>query len=66
MGYSQKNSKGQDYHLHTQEVTLRGNRKQTIYYFRKQPDSAKACDLPAGFEVFENARNGFLMVRRKK
>ena len=46
MAYSFQNSKGKTYYLHTKDVTLKGGRNQTIYYFAKdQRDNA--CDLPA-------------------
>jgi hypothetical protein len=44
-------------------VTLRGGKQQTIYYFSKDK-RAEATDLPAGFSVNENPRNGFLTVKR--
>ena len=65
-GYKKANSKGVMYYLNMKVATLPGNRKQTIYFFSKDERSDTACDLPAGFEVFENPRNGFLMTRRAK
>ena len=57
MAYSFQNSKGKTYYLHTKDVTLKGGRNQTIYYFAKdQRDNA--CDLPAGKKVVENERTG--------
>ena len=47
MAYSHKNSKGKTYWLHSKDVTLRGGRTQTIYYFAGDQRS-NACDLPAG------------------
>lgn len=61
MGYSHTNSKGVTYHLNCKDVTLRGGKVQTIYYFSKD-DRSTACDLPAGKVVKENPRNGFLTV----
>jgi hypothetical protein len=49
--------------LNSKEVTLRGGKKQTIYYFSKD-ERPEACELPAGFSVNENPRNGFLTVKR--
>lgn len=61
--YSHTNSKGVTYYLNTKQVTLRGGRVQSIYYFSKdQRDTA--CPLPDGFEVNENPRNGFLTIKR--
>jgi hypothetical protein len=65
MAYSHTNSKGVTYYLHTKEVTLRGGKLQRIYYFAKdvRPNDA-VDDLPAGYQVVENPRNGFLTLKR--
>lgn len=63
MGYTHTNSKGVKYYLNSKEVTLRGGKKQTIYYFSKD-ERPEACDLPSGMTVNENPRNGFLTVKR--
>jgi len=65
MAYSHKNSKGVTYHLNTKEVTLRGGKKQRIYYFSKDERKDTATDLPSGAKVNENPRNGFLTVSFK-
>ena len=63
MAYSFKNSKGKTDYLHTKDVTLKGGRNQTIYYFAKdQRDNA--CDLPAGKKVVENERTGLPFVKK--
>lgn len=65
MAYSHTNSKGVTYYLHTKEVTLRGGKLQRIYYFAKDERPADALDaLPAGYQVVENPRNGFLTLKR--
>lgn len=65
MAYSHTNSKGVTYYLHTKEVTLRGGKQQRIYYFAKDERPADALDaLPAGYQVVENPRNGFLTLKR--
>lgn len=66
MGYSHTNSKGVKYYLNSKEVTLRGGKKQRILYFSKDEREDTKSDLPEGFEVNENIRNGFLTVKRKK
>jgi hypothetical protein len=68
MAYSHTNSKGVKYYLHSTDVTLRGGKKQTIYFFAKVEKNAKGTpvDLPAGSVVKENPRNGFLTVSKKK
>ncbi len=65
MAYKHTNSKGVTYHLNSKAVVLRGGKEQTIYYFSKD-SRPEATDLPAGFEVNENPRNGFLTVKRTK
>lgn len=65
MAYSTTNSKGQTYHLHSKEVTLRGGRKQTIYYFAKSVDQTNALDeVPTGYQVIENKRTGLPMLKK--
>lgn len=66
MAYTYKNSKGQDYFLHSKEVTLKGGRKQTIYYFSRAVDSQFALDsLPSDRMVSENPRTGLPLLKRK-
>jgi len=68
--YVHTNTKGVIYHLHKKEVTLRGGRKQMIYFFRKKLGEVSAIDhkpyetslLPEGMIVRENPRNGFLTI----
>ncbi len=62
MAYSFENSKGKTYYLHTKDVTLKGGRNQTIYYFAKD-QRPNACDLPAGKKVVENERTGLPFVK---
>lgn len=65
MAYTHTNSKGVTYYLNSKEVTLRGGKKQVIYFFSKdeRPETA-VNELPAGMVVNENPRNGFLTVKR--
>lgn len=65
MAYKHTNSKGVTYHLNSKKVVLRGGKEQTIYYFSKDV-RPEATDLPDGFSVNENPRNGFLTVKRNK
>ena len=65
MGYSHTNSKGVKYFLNCKQVTLRGGKEQTIYFFSKDERKDTACDLPSDRTVNENPRNGFLTVKRK-
>jgi hypothetical protein len=66
MAYSHTNSKGVKYFLHSKDVTLRGGKKQTIYFFAKDERPADAVDaVPAAYQVAENPRNGFLTLKKK-
>lgn len=63
--YAYENSKGITYYLHTKEVTLKGGRKQQIYYFAKavNPEFALAS-IPASRVVSENKRTGLPLLKR--
>ena len=65
MAYSHTNSKGVTYYLHSKEVTLRGGKQQRIFYFAKDERPEAVDALPAGYEVVENKRNGFLILKKK-
>ena len=56
MAYSHTNSKGVTYYLHKSEVSLRGGKPQTIYFFSKNEKNGKGepCDLPEDRIVKEN------------
>ena len=68
MAYSHTNSKGVTYYLHKSEVSLRGGKPPTIYFFSKNEKNGKGepCDLPEDRIVKENPRNGFLTAAKKK
>lgn len=59
MGYSQKNSRGVMYYLHSREG--RGGAK--LFFFSKDPTNN--IDLPENLQVIENTRTGLLMVKKK-
>ncbi len=63
MAYKHTNSKNVTYYLNSKLVVLRGGKEQRIYYFSKD-ERPEASDLPDGFIVNENPRNGFLTVKR--
>lgn len=64
--YKHTNSKGVTYYLNSKEVTLRGGKLQTIYYFSKDERPEGIPAVPEGMSVNENPRNGFLTVKRDK
>ena len=67
MAYSVKSKKsGKTYYLHSKDVKLKGNRKQTIYYFAGEAKKNALDKLPTGYEVMENKRTGLPMLRKKK
>jgi hypothetical protein len=67
MAYSVKSKKsGKMYYLHSKDVKLAGDRKQTIFYFAGEAAKNALNALPAGYEVIENARTGLPMLRKKK
>ena len=65
MAFSTQSKKtGETYILHKKDVTLRGGRKQTIYYFARE-EKANSTDMPDGYEVMENSRTGLPMLKKK-
>ena len=65
MAFSHKNSKGQEYFLHSKEVTLKGGRKQRIYYFSRSVTEEFGLDaVPAGMIVSENSRTGLPLLKK--
>ena len=66
MAYAHTNSKGQTYYLHSKNVTLRGGRKQTIYFFaREERKDSSLGEVPEGMQVVENKKTGLPMLKRK-
>lgn len=69
MAYKYTNSKGVTYYLHKTNVTLRGGKPQTIYFFakvEKNPKGEPVDELPEDRVVKENPRNGFITLSKKK
>ena len=65
MAYSVKSKKtGETYYLHSKDVTLRGGRKQTIYFFARTEREGALDDLPDGYAVMENSRTGLPMLKK--
>jgi len=65
MAYSYRNSKGTTYYLHSKNVTLKGGRKQTIYYFAKAVKPGAIDALPPAYMVIESARTGLPILKKK-
>ncbi len=65
MAYSVQSKKtGETYYLHSKEVTLRGGRKQVIYFFAREEKAGAMDKLPDGYEVMENSRTGLPMLKK--
>ncbi len=61
---SKKNKKR--YTLYTRDVTLKGGKRQTIYFFSsKKPRSGKPSDMAPGYRVVENPRTGLPFLKKK-
>lgn len=66
MAYQYTNSKGQDYFLHSKNVTLRGgDRIQRIYYFATDERKEAIDAVPEGFMVVESKKTGLPVLKRK-
>jgi hypothetical protein len=66
MAFSVKSKKsGKMYHLHSKVVKLKGDRKQTIYYFAGKATKDAIDELPKGYMVIENKRTGLPMLKKK-
>jgi hypothetical protein len=65
MAYSHTNSKGQTYYLHSKDVTLRGGRQQTIFYFAREVKPGALDELPEGKTIVENKRTGLPLLKGK-
>lgn len=67
MAYGVQSKKnGKTYFLHSKEVSLRGGKKQRIYYFAEHANEFAMDRIPDGYEVIENAKTGLPMLRKAK
>ena len=64
MAFSYKNKKGATYYLHFKDVTLRGGRKQRIYFFARDVRSDSLDSVPAGYKVIETERTGMPVLKK--
>ena len=65
MAYSHVSKKsGKTYYLHSKDVTLRGGRQQTIYFFAQEERAGSLDKVPAGYVVMENPRTGLPMLKK--
>lgn len=64
MAYAYKNAKGVTYYLHFKDVTLRGGKKQRIYFFARDVRSGSLDEVPAGYAVMETQRTGMPVLKK--
>ncbi|TSC96569.1 MAG: hypothetical protein CEN88_310 [Candidatus Berkelbacteria bacterium Licking1014_2] len=67
MAYQATNKKNnKTYNLHSKDVTLRGGRQVTIYFFCEDIRDGALDEVPAGYEVFYSDRTGMPMLRKER
>jgi len=64
MAYSYTNSKDVTYYLHKKDVTLRGGRNQTIYFFAREVREGAIDEVPEGYKVVETERTGMPVLKK--
>jgi hypothetical protein len=53
------------YTLHKRDVTLKGGRRQTIFFFAKaKPKSGSPSEMPTGYKVGVNKRTGLPYLKK--
>jgi len=55
---------GKTFYLHSREVTLRGGRKQRIYYFAGEVKQGAIDQLPPGYAIAENSKTGLPILKK--
>jgi hypothetical protein len=65
MAFQFRNSKGVNYYLHSKDVTLKGGRKQTIYFFARDVRPGALDSVPAGYLVQETTKTGMPILKKK-
>jgi hypothetical protein len=65
MAFEFKNSKGTVYYLHGKNVTLKGGRKQMIYYFAREIKPGAIDAVPEGLKVMETTKTGMPILKKK-
>lgn len=62
MAFSYKNSKGKTYFLHHKSDTGRGSHGSLFFFSKDKKDALD--DVPKGYDVIENERNGVPILKR--
>lgn len=55
---------GKTFYLHSREVTLRGGRKQRIFYFSGEVKQGAIDQLPTGYVIAENSKTGLPILKK--
>ncbi|MBI1977127.1 MAG: hypothetical protein HYS55_00040 [Candidatus Omnitrophica bacterium] len=55
---------GRTFYLHSKEVTLRGGRKQRIFYFAGEAKEGAIDSLPPGYALGENSKTGLPILKK--
>ncbi len=63
---AQSKKTGDSFYLHQKEVTLRGDRKQKIFFFSRQIQDGAVDELPPGYDIGENSKTGLPILKKKK
>ena len=65
MAFEFKNSRGSVYYLHHKDVTLKGGRQQTIYFFAREIKPGALDAVPEGYQVVETTKTGMPILKKK-
>jgi hypothetical protein len=65
MAYEFENSKKVKYYLHAKDVTLKGGRKQKIFFFARDVRPGALDAIPEGFKVIETTKTGMPILKKK-
>jgi hypothetical protein len=65
MAFSVQSKKsGRTFYLHRKEVTLRGGRKQMIYFFGGTVKEGAVDAMPEGYAIGENSKTGLPILKK--
>lgn len=65
MAFSAQSKKtGRTFYLHSREVTLKGGRKQRIFFFAGEAKEGAVDELPSGYGIGENSKTGLPILKK--
>jgi hypothetical protein len=65
MAFEFENSKKVKYYLHAKDVTLKGGRKQKIFFFARDVRPGALDAIPEGFKAIETTKTGMPILKKK-